>query len=204
MNNLFNEAQEGAAEFVPETVPVSQLFSDVGEGSPRIDFEPEQQFQSHNTGTLPGSNTEQKTALNVGQSVPAAVVVGLIDNVFPPALSALISLAGYDIPAKALKMNAAEKKYLEEPTQSYLNTINVTLSPFEGFLIALGSVYAGKAADIIMNGAPAKRGRKPNAGSDDADIDINAANIGAKRGRKPRSDKGKPNPNNSRVQKNIF
>ena len=129
---------------------------------------------------------QPQTTINIGQAVKAEFAINLIDTATPPLLKILLGYLGYTgVKTTALKMSASEKKFLEQPTQDYLNTIDIKMTPLQGFFTAIASVYATKVVAIVTEGKPDKQEQETDA------PDLNVNNQPQRRTRAKRSDAGK-------------
>jgi hypothetical protein len=150
---------------------------------PPVQEIPQQQAAPQYNQAIPGMQGAPQTKINLGNSLPAEFVIGAGDKI----ISSLgVMIAGFfdiSITKKDIALTASEKSDLEEPMQNYLNTQNITLSPGEGLLLAIGGIYVGKI--ITIAGMERQPKKKKNS---DGIPDLN--NLGdepkAKRTYKPR------------------
>lgn len=174
---MFEQAKSAKPEsYIPESVPESDIFGDTpiySEPTPNYINQPQQS---------PGEQQNGKTTLNIGQQIPASMAINIIDKAFTPLVVVGFGMAGYKVDKRQIQMTADDKKFLEEPTENYLKTVNVTLSPLEAMLLAFGSVYLAKAITVISEPRQPRQPKETN--------DLNTNNAGATRTRKQRSDAG--------------
>jgi len=186
---MTTEQQLKALESVPssalkEMTQQTDLFGDVDNVTEYSTTEaiPEDLIQSN---TIDSATTTQP--IQGGQTVPnygnvegsanfapvdfisPALAVSTLDTVLPMAVALLVGMVGYEINAKSLKMNASERKLMEEPTKEVLATLNIKMSPWEKFFVCLASIYGAKALEIINNGEYQKKGKKRTENALDKD-----------------------------------
>jgi hypothetical protein len=182
MNDFTKEMFEQAKSikpdsYIPESVPESDIF-----GDSRNFYNPTPDPIHSQGNTQNGQNENSgNTTLNIGQQIPAAMAINIIDKAFTPLVVVGFGMAGYKVDKKQVQLTTEDKKFLEEPTENYLKTVNITLSPLEAMLLAFGSVYVSKAITVISQPKQPKQPKETN--------DLNANNEGAKQ-RKQRSDRG--------------
>lgn len=179
-DNLIEETIKDADIFEGQDLKSDDFFN---QGSENLSFDNSDGMEQNQHAQF--NNQNETTSINVGQAVKAEFVIGMLDNAAPPLIKILLSFAGYkDVKVATLKMSAGDKKFLEQPTQNYLNTIDIKLTPLQGFLTALGSVYATKVVSIISSETRAEE-------SEIDTQDLNNLNAQPKRTRAKRSDAGK-------------
>lgn len=145
-----------------ETISEKELFGDSVKSIDMNDggfTEPEPQYRQaegtdprqgfHNGPGFEQINTGYSSRINLGETLPAEYLINAIDGVMPPATKLLLSLAGIKVKTQQFKLTADEKKVLQKPTQDYLNSVNIRLTPLQAMLTAFGAVYLGKALPIL-------------------------------------------------------
>ena len=185
MDNLFKQAQEVPQEnWVFETVADKDIFENSTFNFGENEAVNQNNNALNNSGVPNQSPTDTK--INVGQTIKAPYVIDLLDVAIPPLLKIGLGFAGRKgVTLRELKLNAQEKEALATPTQAYLDTLNITLTPFEAFAITLVAVYGMKVVPILQS--PDKKTRGSIDEGDEIGGDLNKAN----KIRKPRADAGK-------------
>ena len=134
---------------------------------------------------LPTDNGNKK--INIGKAIPAKMVIGGADKALSALISLCCTLGGIDVSRKEASLTTDEKKFLEDPVQDYLDTIDIQLTPLDNMLIAIGTVYIGKTVEIVekkMNEPSKPKKEKVK----DGEIDLNnlSGDKPPKRAYKPR------------------
>lgn len=151
--DLFGEVENVTEYSTTEAIPEELINSNRIDGSTT---RPQEQGQP-----LPNyGNVQQEGNFKPVDFISPALAVQMIDTVFPMLAVVVIGFAGYEVSPKSLKMTAGERKIMEEPTEEFLATLNIKMSPLEKFLVCLAGIYSSKALEIVSNGDFQKKGGK--------------------------------------------
>jgi len=93
-----------------------------------------------------------KQPVAIGTLFNGKAGIELVDMLFP-ALIVLIAdnLLGYEVLKKDLQLTAAEKQTIAPFMQSYLDSVNVHMSPLGALLAVMSGVYAAKFMEAFPN-----------------------------------------------------
>ena len=173
-NNLFDEAIKVPPTDHVAIVPDEAIFADTTKPPVINDAytPPAGAYNQNVNQPLSGD-----VSMNIGATIPAPLAIEILDKAAGAIVYAACSLAGLKMKKSQLNLTAGEKNMLEKPTEAYLNTLNVRMSPLEQFLLAWGGIYAGKIIAVYsdqhfaepktevdlndLNEIPKKRGVKP-------------------------------------------
>ena len=191
--NLFDQARKVPIEnTIVETVPDADLFTG-GAANPFMAIPQPQEPQSNNMNDPYQSGGNVR--MNVGAQIPAGLAVDLLDKAGTALVTVICNLSGYTVKRAQIALTVSEKNMLEKPTEDYLKTLNVNLSPLEQFALCWAGVYAAKVITLVSDGSIGKRVKK-TAKNEDADFDLlNEGNELTKRkaGVKPGTKRGSYN-----------
>ena len=153
---MFDDANSFNPEnTIVESISDSQIFGDTSTDVPPHDS-PEPQTAEPNGNPMQGPAATNTNAYNGQQQVqmnmaviPVDIAITVIDKAGSTLVAVLARLAGVKVKAKQLEFTAKEKTALEEPTETLLKSMNITLSPLAQFAIVLGAIYTPKIIELI-------------------------------------------------------